>query len=77
MTSKTYVLLETEVEKTKAVVTSIKALKEVKTVNIITGPFDVIVYFEAEDSQIIGTLIIEKLRPLDGVKRTLTCVVVG
>ncbi|HCR72075.1 MAG TPA: AsnC family transcriptional regulator, partial [Anaerolineae bacterium] len=71
MTSKTYVLLETEVEKTKAVVTSIKALKEVKTVNIITGPFDVIVYFEAEDSQIIGTLIIEKLRPLDGVKRTL------
>ena len=42
MTAKAFVLIETMVGKSKEVVTGLKQLKGVKSVDTVTGPYDVL-----------------------------------
>ncbi|MBX3036198.1 MAG: Lrp/AsnC ligand binding domain-containing protein [Anaerolineales bacterium] len=72
-----YVLVQTTADKTINVATSILEVDSVKTVNIVTGPYDVIVLMEGDDPQIIGRIIMEKIRLIPGIVETLTCVVIG
>lgn len=74
---KTYVLIETAIDHTLNIKDVLSKINEVKAVNIVTGSFDIIVLLEADDSKRIGEIILKEIRPLSGIIRTLTCVVVG
>ncbi|MEE9400111.1 MAG: Lrp/AsnC ligand binding domain-containing protein [Dehalococcoidales bacterium] len=76
MSAKAFVLIETAVGKTKEVITSLKQLEGIKSVDTVTGPYDVISVIEAETLNEIGDLITGKIHAIDGISRTVTCLAV-
>jgi len=74
--AKAFVLIETAVGKTKDVVAMLEQLEGVKSVNAVTGPYDVIAILEAEDLNDIGELVTEKIHPVSGISRTVTCLAI-
>jgi hypothetical protein len=76
MAAKAYVLLRTAPGLTKAVFGTLSVSPTVKTVEMITGPYDLIVAIEAESTNEILTTIMNNIRPAAGVRDTLTCLVV-
>jgi uncharacterized protein with GYD domain len=42
----------------------------------VTGPYDVVVFVEAEDVDALGQLVITSIQPVEGIVRTLTCPVI-
>ncbi|MEA2089278.1 MAG: Lrp/AsnC family transcriptional regulator [Thermoproteota archaeon] len=48
---------------------------EVQEVHIITGDWDLIVKVKAQDVGAVGKFVIDKLRLVEGVEKTLTCMV--
>ncbi|MDH5695084.1 MAG: Lrp/AsnC ligand binding domain-containing protein [Dehalococcoidia bacterium] len=76
MAEKAYVLIETQVGKTRKVVEAIRGLPGVVAVDVITGPYDAIATIELETLNKIGDLITEKVHPISGISRTVTCLVV-
>jgi len=75
MTAKAYVLIETQVGKTKQVVEAIRKLEGVASVDVVTGPYDAIAILRAETLNDIGELIVAKVHPVAGISRTVTCLV--
>jgi len=73
MTAKAYVLIETQVGKTKQVVEAIGRLQGVISVEAVTGPYDVIAVVQGETLNDIGELIVSKVHPIAGISRTVTC----
>ena len=76
MTAKAYVLIETQVGKTKQVVEAIRKLEGVASVDAVTGPYDAIAILRAETLNDIGELIVAKVHHIAGISRTVTCLVV-
>ena len=60
MAVKAFVLIETAVGKNKEVVTALKQLEGVKSVDTVTGPYDVIAILERENVNDMGDLITTK-----------------
>ena len=75
MATRAYVLIETTVGKAKEVVTTLQGhkIKEIKSVDLVTGPYDVIAVVEHADFNAIGSLVTEKIHPIAGIVRTVTC----
>lgn len=73
---KAYVLITAEAGKASAVVKATKKIAGVKSVDGVTGPYDAIAYVEAENFDYMGNLIVSKIQKINGVIRTLTCIVV-
>ena len=76
MAAKAFVLIETAVGKTKDVVGTLEKLSGVKSVDTVTGPYDVIVILEAESLNEIGEMVTEKIHPIGGISRTVTCLAI-
>jgi DNA-binding Lrp family transcriptional regulator len=76
MTAKAYVLIETAVGRTKEVTSAIQQLKGVKTVDTVTGPYDIIAIVEGESLNDIGDLVTAKIHPIAGISRTVTCLAI-
>jgi len=76
MAAKAFVLIETAVGKTKDVATALKQLKGVKSVDAVTGPYDVIAIIEADTLNDIGDIVTEKIHPTTGISRTVTCLAI-
>ena len=74
--AKAFVLIETAVGKTKEVVASLKQVKGIKSVDTVTGPYDVIAVIEADTLSDIGDLITSKIHAINGISRTVTCLTV-
>ncbi len=77
MAAKAFILIETVVGRTKEVVTSIKQLEGVKSVDTVTGPYDIIAIIEAKDLNEIGDMVTGKIHPIAGISRTVTCLAIG
>lgn len=73
MASKAFILIETAVGKTKAVCSALQKLDEIKSVDAVTGPYDVIITIEGEDLNVIGRLVTSKIHVISGILRTVTC----
>jgi len=73
--AKAFVLIETVVGRNKEVVTALKQLEGVKSVNTVTGPYDVIATIEGETLNDIGDLVTAKIHPTTGISRTVSCLV--
>ena len=76
MAAKAFVLIETDVGKTKEVVAKVKQLKGVDSVDPVTGPYDIIATIEAESLNDIGDLVTGKIHPIVGISRTVTCLAI-
>ena len=76
MTAKAFILIETVVGKNKEVVTALKRLDGMKSVDIVTGPYDVIATVEGETLNDIGDLVTVKIHPVAGISRTVTCLAI-
>lgn len=76
MVAKAFVLIETAVGKNKEVVELLGKLKGVKSVDTVTGPYDIIAMVEGENLNDIGDLITGKIHPIAGINRTVTCLAI-
>ena len=77
MTSKAFILIETAVGKTREVANTLRDLGGMQSVDVVTGPYDVIAVIDTPDINTMGSLVTEKLHTISGVVRTVTCVAVG
>ncbi len=77
MAVKAFVLIETAVGKTQEVVTALRKVERLKSADAVIGPYDIIAAVEAPDIEGIGNLVTEKIHPIPGVSRTMTCPSVG
>ena len=70
-----YVLIESEVGKVANVAQAVTDLDGVQLAKDLAGPYDVIARVEASGLDELGRLIVFRIQVLDGVTRTLTCMV--
>ncbi len=76
MTAKAYVLIETAVGRTREVTSAIERLEGVKSVDPVTGPYDIIATIEGKSLNDIGDLVTLKIHPIIGISRTVTCLAI-
>ena len=77
MATKAYLLVETAVGKTRDVASTLQGLEGITTVDVVTGPYDIIAVIGAEDMTVVGNLVTGHIHTVPGVVRTVTCVAVG
>ena len=77
MTTRAFILTETQVGSVKNVVGELRAFDGVVSCDIITGPFDVITLIEASDMGAVADLVTGMVQRIHGVVRTITCVAAG
>ena len=76
MAVRAFVLFEVAGGKTREVVDGLKRIEGIKSVDPVTGPYDVIAIVEAETMNDIGDLVTGKIHPIPGVSRTVTCLTI-
>ncbi len=76
MSISAYALVRITPNKVKEVVKQTGDIKGVQRVHPVTGPYDSIVFIEAEDMRELGKVILADIHSLDGVIDTTTCLVV-
>lgn len=74
MTTRAYILIETQVGKSRDVVAALRSLPGVPAADIITGVFDIIALVEAPDMVSMAELVTGRVQSIQGVIRTITCV---
>ena len=75
--AKAFILIETVVGRTKEVDAGLRHIGGVKSVDTVTGPYDIIAIVEAKDLNEIGDLVTGKIHPIAGISRTVTCLAIG
>ena len=73
---KAYVLINASPGRALEVANRIEGQEGITAADAITGEYDVIAVCEAPDVNSIGQLIVEKIQKIDGVFKTITCLVV-
>ena len=76
MATKAFILIETTVGKSKDVIAMVQKLDGVKSVDMVTGPYDIIVVAELSDLSSVGNLVTGTIHPIPGITRTVTCLAV-
>ena len=76
MAAKAYALLRTAPGLTKSIYSALKISPAVRSVEMITGPYDMIISIEAASTKEILATIMNDVRPAAGVRDTVTCLVV-
>ena len=76
MAAKAFVLIETSVGKSREVVTALKVLEGVTSVDAVTGPYDVIAVIQSENLNEIGDVVTDRMHPISGISRTVTCLAI-
>ena len=71
-----YILIEALPGKGMELTNTAKSINGVKTVHLVTGPYDVIAFVEAADLKSLGEMIVKKIQASGCVARTLTCITV-
>lgn len=81
MSVRSYVLVETDVGTARQVALELQGLgglaADILSVEMVTGPFDVICLLEAENLERLGACITDGIQTVNGVKRTTTCLTIA
>jgi DNA-binding Lrp family transcriptional regulator len=75
--TRAFILIETQVGRTKQVSEALRSLQGVKSADVVTGQFDVIALVEVQDLREMADLITARVQGIRGVVRTITCVAAG
>ena len=73
MAAKAFVLVETIAGRNREVAAALKQVKGMKSVDVVTGPYDIIAVIEGDTLTEIGDLVTGKIHPVTGITRTVTC----
>ena len=76
MVTRAFILIETSVGKTKEVASTLRNVTGITSVDVVTGPYDIIAVMEAPDITSIGDLVTANVHAV-GVVRTVTCISVS
>jgi DNA-binding Lrp family transcriptional regulator len=76
MVVRAFVLIEVAVGKTKEVVTALRKVDGVQSVEAVTGPYDIIAVVEKPDVNAVGDLVTRNVHSISGIARTVTCLTV-
>jgi len=71
-----FILLNTKAGKAFKVAEEVSKIEGVKAAYVVTGPYDVIAYFESEQPIADVKKVISKIHEIDGVERTITAITV-
>jgi DNA-binding Lrp family transcriptional regulator len=71
-----YVLILTEIGKVAHVAQALSEIDGVQQAEDITGPYDIIAKIQAPSLDQLGRLVASRIQAVDGVTRTLTCMVI-
>ena len=71
-----YVLITTAIGKVKGVAKELKGLQGVRSVHVVTGPYDIVAFVEAKDLMTLTSTIVEGIHKIKGVIDTNTAIVV-
>ncbi|NJN18105.1 MAG: Lrp/AsnC family transcriptional regulator [Oscillochloris sp.] len=77
MDAKAYVLIEAESGRVAEVLSALRALPGMTAVDAVTGPYDIIATVQTADPREIGRLVMSDIHGVEGIKRTVTCMVIG
>lgn len=77
MATKAYILIETAVGKSRGIVQTLKGIPGMKSVDPVTGPYDIIAVVEAKDLNSIGSSVTNYIHTINGIIRTVTCLSLG
>jgi len=73
---KAYVLIKTRVGDTSTVREALARNPNIRSADVIIGPYDVIALVEAEDLNAIGSVVMRFVHEVTGVENTITCPVI-
>ena len=76
MAIRAYVLINTQIGQTQSVIEKLKKIPEVKKIDIIMGPYDIIVEIEVSTYEDISNILLEKIQNIPAINHTMTCPVV-
>lgn len=71
-----FVLMNAELGKENNIVSEIKKIANVKEVYPVYGVYDVLMIMESDSMEVLRETITTKVRKLDGIKSTLTMIIV-
>ncbi|EFO79308.1 transcriptional regulator, AsnC family [Oscillochloris trichoides DG-6] len=77
MDARAYVLIEAESGRVAEVLAALRTLNGMAAVDAVTGPYDIIATVQTPDPRMIGRLVMNEIHSVEGVKRTVTCMVIG
>lgn len=77
MPTRAFILIETEVGRSKQVAETLRSIPEVLAADVITGSFDVIATIEAPSMSAMAEVVTGQIQSVRGVLRTITCVSAG
>jgi DNA-binding Lrp family transcriptional regulator len=73
---KAFILIETMVGRTREIADTMDKIEGVKSVDLVTGPYDIIAVVEGETLNQIGDIITQVIHPIGGISRTVTCLAI-
>jgi len=71
-----YVLIETVGGKSKDVADALRRVSGIAAADVVTGPYDVIAVAQGPDANSIGRLVLNEVRGIPGISKTMTCLAV-
>jgi DNA-binding Lrp family transcriptional regulator len=75
MSDKAFLLIETATGHAKEVIDNMKQVGKVKSVDLVSGPYDIIAVIEAKSKNDIGGIVAKQIYPIPGILRIVTCLV--
>ncbi len=71
-----YILITAAIGKVRRVAKELDGLRGMKSVHVVTGPYDIIVFVEAKDLATLTNTVVEEIHKIKGVVDTNTAIVV-
>jgi len=77
MPLKAYILINTNIGKTTHVAKMLSEMPEVKRLDIIMGPYDIIAEVETVSHESLSQIVMHRMQSIDAIRHTMTCPVVN
>jgi len=77
MPIRAYILINTQIGQTQKVVEELKKIPEIKKLDVIMGPYDIIIEIEVPSYEDISEILLNKLQNIPAINHTMTCPVVS
>ncbi|MGQ9585552.1 MAG: Lrp/AsnC family transcriptional regulator [Anaerolineae bacterium] len=67
-----FVLVNTQIGEAPAVAQQLRSFPEVRSADMVIGPYDIVAVVEVPDTRTLSTLVNEKIHGTPGVNHTIT-----
>jgi DNA-binding Lrp family transcriptional regulator len=72
-----YILITAAIGKVKSVARELREVGDVKSVHVVTGPYDIIVFVDTKDMDTLSKTVVNGIHKIKGVVDTNTAIVIG